>query len=546
MVLTATIEEEKDALVVVLRGIATTKGVRSLQAKWPGPGAFPRAVLQTLGHNQRVQMRLLATDRAARPLARCGGVPPSIVSLLLPEEPPPVVVSVHVPPVAFVGDLRPYQLRAFRFAHGRDRTMLALDMGLGKTVIGIAYAIAHQPALIVCPASLLASWSDHLALFAPSATCSRKTLDASADVTLVSYHRLAKVTNHARFRCIVADECHYLKHAASLRAKAFALLQRSIPCSLFLTGTPAQKHADIFNLLHLMDKRTFPEFYHYRKTAPPGPFYFAERYCVPEPVWLAGRRHGFTFKTNQHTAELRAVCKRYLLRMKKEDVLELPPLRRLSRTVGTLSTARRHAVQAELRRIETVRETRGSLYADVALLALCREMAVEKAPAVYPELRRRSVGEERTIVFFHHKAVGSLYREWLQTEGIPFVFIDGGTPMHARDAIIERWKAPDGPRLGLCSLCATSTGLNLQFCTRILVAEMTFHSTHHTQSEARIYRIGQTKPVEITYLLLAGSTDHMLWSALNRKILVEATLFDDRVPRKRPRVQQEESDIIPL
>jgi SNF2 family DNA or RNA helicase len=203
-------------------------------------------------------------------------------------------------------------------------------------------------------------------------------------------------------------------------------------------------------------------------------------------------------------------------------------------------------VQAELRRIETVRETRGSLYADVALLALCREMAVEKAPAVYPELRRRSVGEERTIVFFHHKAVGSLYREWLQKEGIPFVFIDGGTPMHARDAIIERWKAPDGPRLGLCSLCATSTGLNLQFCTRILVAEMTFHSTHHTQSEARIYRIGQTKPVEITYLLLAGSTDHMLWSALNRKILVEATLFDDRVPRKRPRVQPEESDIIPL
>ena len=542
MVLTATIEED----VVVLQGIVTTKGVRSIQAKWPG--SFPPALLQKLDTslNQRVQIRLLATDRAARHLALCGGVPPSIVTLCLPEEPSPVVSSLHVPPVAFVGDLRPYQLQAFRFAHRRNRTMLALDMGLGKTVIGIAYAVAHPPALIVCPASLIASWADHMALFAPSATCSRKTLDASADVTLVSYHRLARVSNHARFRCIVADECHYLKHAASLRAKAFALLQRNIPRSLFLTGTPAQRHADIFYLLHLMDKHTFPEFYHYRKTPPPpGRFYFAERYCVPEPVWLAGKQHGFKFNTNRHTAELRTVCKRYLLRMKKEDVLELPPMRRLSRTVGTLSPARRHAVQVELGRIDTIRETRGSLHADVALLALCRAIAVEKAPAVYPELRRLSMEDERTIVFFHHKAVGALYRAWLEKEGIPFVFIDGGTPMHTRATIIERWRARDGPRLGLCSLCATSTGLNLQFCTRILCAEMTFHSTHHTQSEARIHRIGQTKPVEITYLLLAGSTDHMLWSALNQKILVEATLFDDQ-PRKRPRVVEEEGEIIPL
>jgi SWI/SNF-related matrix-associated actin-dependent regulator 1 of chromatin subfamily A len=489
-----------------------------------------------LRYKQNVDIRVPILDQHTRCLAIWGKIPTPILELFLR---PPMEDVLIVPPSTFVGDLRPYQLAAFRFAHQRERGMLALDMGLGKTVIGIAYALVHLPALIVCPASMIVSWEEHVTLFAPSITCSSTRLDGSASITIVSYHRLSTIHTDGAFQCIVADECHYLKHAASLRAKVFSRLQQTIPKTLFLTGTPAQKHADIFHLLHLMDKQTFPTFYHYRTTkVPTTVFYFAERYCRPEPVWLAGTRHGFTFNTNQRAAELRAVCKHYLLRMKKEDVLTLPPLRRFSRTIGSLSDRRRAEVQKEMSRIETVRETRGALHADVALLALCREMAVEKAPSVYPELLRASVSTERTIVFFHHKAAGALYQAWLTTQQIPFVFIDGGTPMKARATIIERWKTHDGPRIGLCSLCATSTGLNLQFCTRILCAELTFHSTHHTQSEARIYRIGQTKPVEITYLLLEGSTDHLLWIALNRKIQVEATLFD----RKRKRID----DIIPL
>jgi SNF2 family DNA or RNA helicase len=526
MVLTVTIEEVCEQCVVWVRGAVERKDVQDL----------PATVPFRLRYRQRVDIRIPLTDRGARSVAAWGQVPTPLLELLWrPVTSKPVPVTV---PVAFVGDLRPYQLAAFRFAHQRTRSMLALDMGLGKTVIGIAYALAHLPALIVCPASMIASWEEHCALFAPSIPCSSTLLDGSSPITIVSYHRLARI-RHA-FQCLVADECHYLKHASSFRAQAFSRLQHTSPKTLFLTGTPAQKHADIFNLLHLMDKQTFPTFYHYGVNKKRGVFYFADRYCRPEPVWLAGQRHGFTFKKNQNAAELRVVCQHYLLRMKKEEVLTLPPLSRFSRTIGALSEQRREEVRRELDRIETVRETRGALHADVALLALCREMAVEKAPSVYPELLRASAGTERTIVFFHHKAVGALYQTWLASQQIPFVFIDGGTPMKARGAILERWKASAGPRIGLCSLCATSTGLNLQFCTRILCVELTFHSTHHTQSEARIYRIGQTKPVEITYLLLEGSTDQLLWAALNRKIQVEATLFDTR---KRPRTAD---DIVPL
>ena len=183
-----------------------------------------------------------------------------------------------------------------------------------------------------------------------------------------------------------------------------------------------------------------------------------------------------------------------------------------------------------------MRNSRGSLYADAALLGLCRETGLRKVPFVLEYLCADGlVGREepvptvphKFIIFFHHRTVGDAYREWMVSRGVSFIYIDGTMPQAKRSACINRFRDEAGCRVALLSLCATSTGLNLQFCSIVICVELTFHSVHHTQSEARVYRIGQTQPVHIRYLLLKGTTDDMLWSSLNGKQSTEHTLFRD-------------------
>ncbi|NLD71308.1 MAG: DEAD/DEAH box helicase, partial [Chloroflexi bacterium] len=83
-------------------------------------------------------------------------------------------------PEAFVGELRPYQLRglswlAFLRKWGLG-ACLADDMGLGKTIQAIALLLHEreqtvengvQPTLVVCPTSLVGNWAREVQRFAP-------------------------------------------------------------------------------------------------------------------------------------------------------------------------------------------------------------------------------------------------------------------------------------------------------------------------------------------------------------------------------------------
>lgn len=424
----------------------------------------------------------------------------------------------------FSGSLMHHQYQALDFTTNRSRAMLALDMGLGKTVIGIAYALLHLPALIVCPASLVDSWMEHIDRFAPTCSATSEYLDASHEFTVVSYHQLSKLTSFT-YSCLVADEAHYLKHAGSSRSKLFAKIQRRVPRTLLLTGTPAQRHCDIWHLLHLMDPSRFAVFHARYEKLVGDQFCFASRYCVPQPVWLAGHKHGYKYTTNQHTEELRLICARYILRMTKQDVLTLPAIYRERVDLSPISRVEQLEHTANMDRVELLRSTRGNLYADAELLQLCHETAIRKVPLVQQVMARECTGTERCIVFFYHRDVGQLYRDWFDHRGLKYVYIDGRTPMSERLSIINQWKADATIQFGLFSLCATSTGLNLQFCTRVICTELTFHCAHHVQSESRIHRIGQTKDVHIMYMIRPGSTDEILWSSLNRKIDIETRLF---------------------
>lgn len=458
------------------------------------------------------------------------GVPEWLCDLARAPAPDPPALTA---PDGYTGTLRPYQQRALGFAEHRERTMLALDCGLGKTHIGICYMLRRLPAVVVCPASLIRSWRDHLQEFAPS---------VADQVTVVSYNKMHCPEGT---RCIVADEAHYLKNERSQRSQRF--VEIAPRRALLLTGTPAQRNMDLFHLLKILDSEHFRYFHHHGHSRVPGRMYFAERYTVPAPVWLGGKRHGFKFTTNRRSEELALVSDHYILRMKKDDVVDLPACRSVYQVVAVAPKARAAYYREQMGAVEQVREARGSRQADVLLLSLCREASQEKLPDALAHIERwlERAQHQKALVFYHHKVIGdaiaSRMKSALGADG--FVRIDGSTPMRVRQKRLAAFQDRCGCRIAVLSLCASSTGLNLQFCTHAFFVELTFLSVHHTQAEARIHRIGQGSEVTVEYLVLQGSTDSLLWHSLQSKRRAEAALFDDARESKRPRPDLE---IVPL
>ena len=82
------------------------------------------------------------------------------------------------PPESLKGVLRPYQERGFKWLHTNIKKgfgcCMADDMGLGKTIQVISFILKQketgalkQPALVVCPTTLLGNWVKEIKHFAP-------------------------------------------------------------------------------------------------------------------------------------------------------------------------------------------------------------------------------------------------------------------------------------------------------------------------------------------------------------------------------------------
>ena len=132
-----------------------------------------------------------------------------------------------------------WMLRALRHTGG---IILADEMGLGKTIQIISLLLLERldeetPALIVCPASLLANWRREILRFAPelSVLTHRGHLRTGvvsglrrAQVVLATYDTVVNdraIFSGLRWRCLICDEAQALKNPESQRRQAIGSLR---------------------------------------------------------------------------------------------------------------------------------------------------------------------------------------------------------------------------------------------------------------------------------------------------------------------------------
>ena len=450
-------------------------------------------------------------------------------------------------PAGLQATLRGYQgeglawLRRLREHHSGG--ILADDMGLGKTLQTIAHLLvehtsgtdATRPSIVVAPTSLVANWQREMRRFAPGLRIlvlhgkRRHQLwprIARCDVVITSYPLLLRDCERLaeyRFCVLVLDEAQALKNCRSQIHRSVRAL--SAEQRLCLTGTPIENHlGELWALCDIAVPGLLGNEAQFR-TVFRGPI---ERQGSP--------------------TRLRALRERvapYVLRRLKEDVApELPEKTEFVRPVElggsqrdlyeSIRVAAHAQVRTAIRQKGLCSSTIAILDALMKLRQVCcdpRLVAAASAHRVresakfqhFFELLSTQLAQKRRILVFSQFArMLALLAEGLHQRAIPHTVLTGAT--RDRQRVIDAFIA-GRVDVFLISLKAGGTGLNLTRADTVIHYDPWWNPAAQSQATDRAYRIGQTRPVFVYNLIVAGSVEERMVHLQNHKRNLADTLL---------------------
>ena len=268
---------------------------------------------------------------------------------------------------------------------------------------------------------------------------------------------------------------------------------------------------------------------------------FASRYTITEEINITPQKKQWIFQKNQRSEELHAITRHLVLRMKKEDVLKLHPHIRSRIYIGDISPLEKEHFKTQMEKITSIKYKNKK---DCLLMQLTRDTTQIKAPHIIEYIRKNILlhNEKKCIIFTHHLHLQEKISEFLKSENVDHIVINGNTNMDVRMLELDRLKNVPETKIGLLSLGACSTGLNIAFISLVLVAELTFNAITHIQAEGRCHRTGQTETVYTKYLMMQNTTDDMVWSNIMSKEATQEKVLDNNNFSKKKRPWHNENE----
>jgi non-specific serine/threonine protein kinase len=439
-------------------------------------------------------------------------------------------------PAGLTATLRPYQRDgyhwlAFLYEH-RFGACLADDMGLGKTIQGISLlagiadatiatqALPRTPHLIVVPPSLLFNWESEIARFFPAASVltyvgpGRSCDDFGChDIILTSYgiiQRDIETLAQLRFDVIIFDEAQVVKNLKAATTGAARRLSGSF--KMALTGTPVENR--IQEYYAIMDL------------------------CLPG---LLGTPEEFSrVMANQGQGGMDTLLLRtrpFVLRRNKQLIAADLPEKIETDILLELTPKQRALYQ---RTIEEVRGQVSDAFASrspgqariIALTALLRLRQICLAPSLAlpgssdssPKLdflaeqlvELREEGHS-VLVFSQFTSYLDLVETGLKRHHLPCLRLDGSTPTQQRKQLVQSFQHSESPLVFLISLKAGGRGLNLTRATYVYHLDPWWNPAVENQASDRAHRIGQSRQVTITRLIMRHTIEEKMMALKDQK-----------------------------
>lgn len=422
----------------------------------------------------------------------------------------------------------------------RGGGILAAEMGLGKTfVFCLAAAVLARPDqkfLIVAPKSLVLGIRDDLVKLLPDVWYflgyGRKQPNTAeqARVVLTSYSYFARsgfsVEKHLtpfgvdQPGVVVLDESHMVKNPGSLTFKninaSFGGGRCKFICS---TGTPIKSWGrEIWTQLHLLDPVSFAS-----RTA------FEKEYC-------GSYMHPYFKRIDydpmlERRSELNALLQPYMFRVRKEDVLNLPP-KIYRKLVIPLSAAERKEYEQYRDEIKAQLELDASGAQAMVLLGKMRQYCAQKKVGNVKELvdRHNQEGEKVVIIDQFKDTVYQMAEHYGQRA----VVHTGDQSIDERAAAVKHFQrdlhagAPDGVDAFLGTVDTCKYGLTLTAANIMYLISLPWTPAECDQVFDRCHRISQTRTVLIFIPVLEDTVDEYVYDAVENKRNAVLQIVDNK------------------
>ena len=440
--------------------------------------------------------------------------------------------------------LRSYQKEGVEWMIKREMSknikggFLCDEMGLGKTIQCISLIIGHNVSgktLIVTPSTVLVQWAREIQKFAPHLNViihhnrfKLKSLDEqqfiNADVILTTYGlcltpktKTDTILHRYKWGRIILDECHLIRNPRSNRFKGCISLKSDIKWGL--TGTPIQNYMrDFYTMfsflgLNKMDIKNnidkIRDKYIKRRTK-----HSLEKdldaFKLPE---LVIENVEVPFKSNDEE-EFYSSVKENLLK----SYYEFGEFESNAHALAILTRLRQASIHPQLV-IDALNKKNKEQIPDWNSVPTKMSYIVNKIKEE----------KEKTIVFCHFSKEVDILQLLLEKEGFHIDKITGKTSPHDRVLILEN---ADNIDVLLVNICAGGVGMNMTMFSRVFITMPSWNPCSDAQAIARSHRIGQNKPVRVTYVILSSDNiktidEGILAIQMKKKIMISNVLNDE-------------------
>ena len=449
-----------------------------------------------------------------------------------------------VEPHGVTAELRHYQRDGFRWLAFLWQSglggILGDDMGLGKTMQTLAL-IAHarrhgaDPFLVIAPTSVVSTWVNEAAAFAPDLVVRGITesqarrgiplasVVAEADVVVTSYtlYRI-EVEDYLAdtWGGLVLDEAQTVKNHLG---KTYQCIRRfDAPFRLALTGTPMENRLmELWSLLSIVAPGLYPY-----------PQRFSELVAIPvERLGDQGALERFQRRIRPFLLRRTKELVEADLPPKQEQILQVQLTGRHRRIYEThLQRERQHVLglvgdfdKHRIAIFSSLTKLR-QLSLDASLVDAAYEgTGSAKIDVLVDHLREVVAEGHRALVFSQFTSFLSRVRRRLDDESISSTYLDGST--RKRGTVIEDFKSGD-TGVFLISLKAGGVGLTLTEADYVFVLDPWWNPAVEAQAVDRAHRIGQRRPVMVYRLVAADTIEEKVMELKARKAALFARVFD--------------------
>lgn len=412
--------------------------------------------------------------------------------------------------------LYPFQHQGVEWLINRSGCILADDMGLGKTVqvISAMRLLFNQAkirtALVICPKGLIATWEREfsrwapelgVAILVPSARLREDAWKAVAGrqhVLLTNYEQLRtppEILRRTPPDLIVADEAHRLRRPGSqVTSGVFGLRPKRFWA---LTGTPLERDLeDMATLLSLVAPHRF----------------------APTDAKL-------------HPSSLRSRAKLYVLRRRKQEVLQdLPPVLDTTEMLD-LSEAQERAYRAAVNEYRRANKKGMELALLTKLQMLCDMDPESRASCKVDRIlyllgRIREQGEKAVVFSYRLEPLRELQariaKRWGQESA---ELLLGEMNGDERNHAVTRFRDDKRVLALLASSRVGGEGLTLVEANHVFLLNQWWNPSANDQARDRVVRIGQHRKVRIYRFCCRGTVEE----AVERILETKRELFNNVV-----------------